>query len=353
MRRRAPDILKRLELRIKHGVARPTPLYEALRRNPPPPMPRARKQLREITLPTDRIERAFREGAAVAPAVPLDAPAHDPSLAHALRAVRVGEEAAVEQRDQQDEAAAAQALDMCATISNHEVPIGDRRVVDAWLVQDVLEWDWETQRRAQAELALLDDGSSDPLMLGRAVDALARTALGEAETGLASELHLEAQADGVFASKHGALAARARTRPWDDWADHEQESLREFLEDVRVHGVAYDEHDFDAKRLAAFPQFESADHKSTADPEQIAKLLAAQGVFPDMDDAQAAAELLERGIKAENSGLTSDLVAALRDPLSREHRRAAAAKRARVERGLLDRLAVAEGGEEEPAPSKE
>ena len=267
--------------------------------------------------------------------------------------MRVGEEAAVEQRDQQDEAAAAQALDMRATISNHEVPIGDRRVVDAWLVQDVLEWDWETQRRAQAELALLDDGSSDPLMLGRAVDALARTALGEAETGLASELHLEAQADGVFASKHGALAARARTRPWDDWADHEQESLREFLEDVRVHGVAYDEHDFDAKRLAAFPQFESADHKSTADPEQIAKLLAAQGVFPDMDDAQAAAELLERGIKAENSGLTSDLVAALRDPLSREHRRAAAAKRARGERGLLDRLAVAEGGEEEPAPSKE
>jgi hypothetical protein len=352
MRRRAPDILKRLELRIKHGVARPTPLYEALRRNPPPPMPRARKQLREITLPTDRIERAFREGAAVAPAVPLDAPAHDPSLAHALRAVRVGEEAAVEQRERQDEAAAAQALALCATIAEHKVPIGDRRVVDAWLM-DILEWDWETQRRAQAELALLDDGSSDPLRLGRAVDALARTALGEAETGLASELHLEAQADGVFASKHGALAARARTRPWADWADHEQEALREFLEDVRVHGVTYDEHDFDEKRLAAFPQFESADHKSTADPEQIAKLLAAQGVFPDLGDARSAAELLERGIKAENAGLTSDLVAALRDPLSREHRRAAAAKRARGERGLLDRLAVAEGGGEEPAPSKE
>ena len=52
MRRKAPDVLKRLELRIKHGVAKPSPLYEALRRNPPPPMPRARKQLREI--PADR-----------------------------------------------------------------------------------------------------------------------------------------------------------------------------------------------------------------------------------------------------------------------------------------------------------
>ena len=84
MRRKAPDILKRLELRIKHGVAKPSPLNEALRRNPPPPPPRARKQLREITLPTDRLEREYRESQTVAPFVPIERPAEDPSLANPL-----------------------------------------------------------------------------------------------------------------------------------------------------------------------------------------------------------------------------------------------------------------------------
>ena len=37
-------------------------------------------------------------------------------------------------------------------------------------MRDVLQWDWETSRRAQSELAALDDGSSEPLELGRAVD---------------------------------------------------------------------------------------------------------------------------------------------------------------------------------------
>ena len=138
------------------------------------------------------------------------------------------------------------------------------------------------------------------------------------------------------------MAARARSKPWEDWDEKEQSEMRAFLEDVRVHGISYDEDDFDEKRLAAFPQFESPDQKSTADPQQIARLLARHGVFPELGDAVAAAELLEKGVREENAGLTSDLVAALRDPASREHRRAAAARRARGERGLLDRLAVAE-----------
>ena len=87
MRRKAPDVLKRLELRIKHGVARAVAaLRSACRRNPPPPPP-SRKQLREITLPTDRLEREYRESQTVAPFVPIE-PAEDPSLAHALRARR-------------------------------------------------------------------------------------------------------------------------------------------------------------------------------------------------------------------------------------------------------------------------
>ena len=166
-------------------------------------------------------------------------------------------------------------------------------------------------------------------------------ALGE-ELAEPIQLQLESKADGDFASKHGALAARARSKPWEDWDEKEQGDMRAFLADVKVHGVAYDEDDFDAKRLAAFPQFEAPDAKSTADPQQIARLLARHGVFPELNDAVVAAELLERGVREENAGLTSDLVAALRDPASREHRRAAAARRARGERGLLDRLAVAE-----------
>ena len=340
MRRKAPDILKRLELRIKHGVAKPSPLYEALRRNPPPPMPRARKQLREITLPTDRLEREYRESQTVAPFVPIERPAEDPSLAHALRAVDVGDDEAIELRRQQDRDAAAQALQMCEDPPQHP-PSNDKREVDAWLLRDVLGWDWETSRRAQSELAKLDDGSSEPLELGRAVDALAHSVLGE-ELAEPYELQLEGKADGEFASKHGALAARARSKPWEEWDEQEQDEMRAFLEDVRVHGVSYDESDFDAKRLAAFPQFEAPDSKSTADPQQIARLLARHGVFPELGDAVAAAELLEKGVREENAGLTADLVAALRDPASREHRRAVAARRARSERGLLDRLAVAE-----------
>ena len=187
----------------------------------------------------------------------------------------------------------------------------------------------------------MDDGSSEPLELGRAVDALSRRVLGE-ELDEPIQLQLESKADGEFASKHGALAARARSKPWEDWDEKEQGEMRAFLEDVKVHGIAYDETDFDEKRLAAFPQFEAPDSKSTADPQQIARLLARHGVFPELGDAAAAAELLEKGVREENAGLTSDLVAALRDPASREHRRAAAARRARGERGLLDRLAVAE-----------
>ena len=339
MRRKAPDILKRLELRIKHGVAKPSPLYEALRRNPPPPMPRARRQLREITLPTDRLEREFRESQTVAPFVPIERPAEDPSLAHALRAVDVGSDEALELRRQQDRDAAAQARALCEDPPS--TTFTDKREVDAWLMRDVLAWDWETSRRAQSELAALDDGSSEPLELGRAVDALSRSVLGE-EVEEPYELQLETKADGDFASKHGALAARARSKKWEDWDEKEQGELRAFLEDVRVHGVSYDETDFDEKRLAAFPQFEAPDAKSTADPQQIARLLARHGVFPELGDAVAAAELLEKGVREENAGLTSDLVAALRDPASREHRRAAAARRARSERGLLDRLAVAE-----------
>ena len=199
MRRKAPDILKRLELRIKHGVAKPSPLYEALRRNPPPPMPRARKQLREITLPTDRLEREYRESQTVAPFVPIERPAEDPSLAHALRAVDVGDDEAIELRRQQDRDAAAQALRMCEDPPQHP-PSNDKREVDAWLLRDVLGWDWETSRRAQSELAKLDDGSSEPLELGRAVDALAHSVLGE-ELAEPYELQLEGKADGEFASK--------------------------------------------------------------------------------------------------------------------------------------------------------
>ena len=346
MRRRAPDVLKRLELRIKHGVAKPSPLYEALRRNPPPPMPRSRKQLREITLPTDRLEREYRESAEVAPFVPIERPAEDPSLAHALRAIDVGSDEAFELRRQQDLDAAAQALEMCEDPPS--TPLTDKREVDAWLMRDILNWDWETSRRAQSELAALDDGSSEPLELGRAVDALSRRVLGE-EVEEPYELQLESKADGEFASKHGALAAQARSKKWEDWDEKEQGEMRAFLEDVRVHGISYDEDDFDEKRLAAFPQFESPDQKSTADPQQIARLLARHGVFPELGDAVAAAELLEKGVREENAGLTSDLVAALRDPASREHRRAAAARRARGERGLLDRLAVAEALEPRPS----
>ena len=136
MRRKPPDVLKRLELRIKHGVAKPSPLYEALRRNPPPPMPRARKQLREITLPTDRLEREFRESQTVAPFVPIERPAEDPSLAHALRAIDVGNDEAFELRRQQDLDAAAQALEMCEDPPS--TTLTDKREVDAWLMRDVL-----------------------------------------------------------------------------------------------------------------------------------------------------------------------------------------------------------------------
>ena len=59
MRRKA-DILKRLELRIKHGVAKPSPLYEALRRNHArPPAAASKETTAKITLPTDRLEREF------------------------------------------------------------------------------------------------------------------------------------------------------------------------------------------------------------------------------------------------------------------------------------------------------
>jgi len=282
----------------------------------------------------------------VAPFVPIERPAEDPSLAHALRAVDVGSDGAFELRRQQDLDAAAQARALCEDPPS--TTLTDKREVDAWLMRDVLHWDWETSRRAQAELAALDDGSSEPLELGRAVDQLSRSVLGE-EVEEPYELQLESKADGEFASKHGALAARARSKKWEEWDEKEQGELREFLEDVRVHGVSYDEDDFDAKRLAAFPQFESPDQKSTADPQQIARLLARHGVFPELGDAVAAAELLEKGVREENAGLTSDLVAALRDPASREHRRAAAARRARSERGLLDRLAVAEALEPRPS----
>ena len=139
MRRKAPDVLKRLELRIKHGVAKPSPLYEALRRNPPPPMPRARKQLREITLPTDRLEREYRESQTVAPFVPIERPAEDPSLAHALRAIEVGTDEARELRRQQDRDAAAEALRMCEDPPS--TTLTDKREVDAWLLRDVLGWD--------------------------------------------------------------------------------------------------------------------------------------------------------------------------------------------------------------------
>ena len=78
----------------------------------------------------------------------------------------------------------------------------------------------------------MDDGSSEPLELGRAVDALSRRVLGE-ELDEPIQLQLESKADGEFASKHGALAARARSKPWEDWDEKEQDEMRAFLEDVQ------------------------------------------------------------------------------------------------------------------------
>ena len=128
-----PDVLKRLELRIKHGVAKPSPLYEALRRNPPP-TPLSLGSSCEIRFgPLERIP----ESQTVAPRS-YRAARGGPQLAHALRAIEVGvtklriKAPAGPRRHSRLECARTRRRHVHGQAGGH-----------AWLMRGVLDWDWE------------------------------------------------------------------------------------------------------------------------------------------------------------------------------------------------------------------
>ena len=125
-----------------------------------------------------------------------------------------------------------------------------------------LRVDWSAIRAGGA--GTTQAAASEPLEQP-AVDALVgrRVLLVDAEP---IQLQLESKADGEFASKHGALAARARSKPWEDWDEKEQDEMRAFL-DVKVHVSLMMRTAVGSPACAPFPQFEAPDSKSTADPQ--------------------------------------------------------------------------------------
>ena len=421
--RRAPKILQRLKARIKHGVQRPDAQYEALRRHPPPPTPILKGPLEEITLPTDRLERAFRarreEEFGASPTVPLARPEEDPAAAFARRqwALMAGRdgldeaaafaaveaEVAEEMENAAEEAlrvargeapfpAASEARRAAFAAAHAEVPFdawpeARKRDMDAWLMADVLGWDWEMERAADEELARVEMGAPEAdARLGHAVAAARAAALGSfLDAGAAAEafvLEAEAPKDDAFLSAFSALAARAEAKPLADWDTDEVAALDAFLSEVVVHapdGLPSDVADpVMRKRLDAFPELDEAYHAAKApppppspseeddgdggddldlerrlappprppfrvttlsEPADIAKTLAKHGLYPKLDD-DAVATVLQDGIEQEkNAHVVASIVSELKTPDSYSKRRAAAAKRAHVEQAFLDRIA--------------
>ena len=403
--RRAPKILQRLRSRIKHGVQRADAQYEALRRHPPPPTPILRAPLGEITLPTDRLEQAFRarraEETGAAPTVPFSHPERDPAAAFARRqwakiaagdtedAARVAVEAEVAAARRASAAdaralaqgdvewpAASEAARAAFEAAARETPYDEwpderKRDFDAWLMgPGVLGWDWETERDADEHLARLDLGADpEDAFLGAEVARLRSAALrledGDAEPFVIYGKDDRDDEDRAFVEAHAALAARAEARPLSAWSDDEVAELDAFLEGATVH--ASDAVDFAdpalRKRLEAFPELDEAYHaapppadddgaavpapkpfatKTLADPLDVAKALAQRGLYPQLEEEEVVGVLKDGIEKASNAHMVESVVAELTSPDSYSRRRVAAAKRAHAEQGFLDRIAKPE-----------
>lgn len=417
---RVPNVLMRLKARIKHGVEQPSAAYEALRRHPPPPWPILRKPLGEIVLATDVLETRYRQRMAAergaSPTVPLHDPRADPAVAfaarqHALMVDGLDEAGAAAAADAAVVAARAEAAAFARALADGDAPFPERAAaaraayaadaepwaarseekkleLDAWLVAEVLQWDWELARCYGEEAAarsVVLDAPPGAFPLADAVGALRDRVLGATASSAAVGGDLVLPSDAVpadaWSKTYDALAARAERRALDEWTAEEVAELDEWLEKVRVdvaggEPVVHDDPRM-VKRLEVFPELgpdyerrpsllepvaanadEDAERdgdanaaapptrtpqtptltvRTVVDPADVAKTLAAHGLYPSLTPEEVD-KMLDDGVSEKNKHVVANVREELASPDSYAAQRASAAQRAHAEQAFLDRV---------------